>query len=78
MYGQADIFHPYEHHHSTVREASQMAESLGVRNLILYHTEDRNIDRRKELYEKEGSAYYSGNLHVPYDMEVFEIDDEKL
>ncbi len=78
LYGQADIFHPYEHHHSTVKEASQMAEDLEVRNLILYHTEDRNIARRKELYEKEGSAYYSGNLHVPYDMEVFEIDDEKL
>ena len=42
-------------------------------NLILYHTEDRNLADRKRLYTEEGREYYSGNLFVPEDLETFEI-----
>ena len=56
LHGQADLFHPYEKHHSTVKDAAELAESLGVKNLLLYHTEDKNIARRKELYTAEGSS----------------------
>lgn len=73
LYGEADEFHPYEKHHSTVREACQTAEELQIPNLILYHTEEKNLKNRKELYTKEGKEYYSGNLFVPNDMECFEI-----
>ena len=73
LYSQADIFHPYEKHHSTVREACQLAEQLGVKNLLLYHTEDKNIKKRKELYEAEGSQYFRGKLYVPDDLEQIEI-----
>lgn len=69
LYSEADIFKPYEKHHSTVREACQMAEELGVENLLLYHTEDKNIKKRKELYTAEGSTYFSGNILVPDDLE---------
>ncbi len=69
LYGQADIFHPYEKHHSTVKDACELAEQLKVENLLLYHTEDRNIEHRKVLYEKEGQQYYHGNLYVPEDLE---------
>lgn len=70
---QADIFNPYEKHHSTVKDACEIAEKLGVRNLLLYHTEDRNIKNRKMLYEKEGKKYFSGNLYIPNDLETLEI-----
>lgn len=73
LYAEADAFGPYEKHHSTVKEACQTAEELGIPNLILYHTEDKNIARRKELYTGEGQAFYHGNLYVPDDMETFEI-----
>ena len=73
LYSQADIFHPYEKHHSTVREACQLAEQLGVKNLLPYHTEDKNIKKRKELYEAEGSQYFRGKLYVPDDLEQIEI-----
>lgn len=59
---QADIFGPYEKHHSTVAEACELAEELGVRNLLLYHTEDRNIARHREFYTAEGQPYFSGRL----------------
>ena len=73
LHGQADIFHPYEKNHSTVKDAAELAEQLKVKNLVLYHTEDRNIAKRKELYLAEGKAYYSGNLYVPDDLEVIEV-----
>lgn len=73
LYGQADVFKPYEKHHSTVKDACELAETLHVQNLILYHTEDKNIEKRKELYLEEGRAYYSGNLYVPGDLESFEL-----
>ena len=69
LFDQADRFHPYEKHHSTAKDASELAEQLGVQNLILYHTEDKNIARRKELYTEEGKKYFHGNLFVPEDLE---------
>ena len=62
---QRDQYDPYEKHHSTVREACELAAYLNVPNLILYHTEDDNIERRKALYTAEGRLYYKGNLYVP-------------
>lgn len=73
LYSEADIFDPYEKHHSTVKDACEIAEKLGVQNLILYHTEDKNIHNRKSLYEKEGKPYFSGNLYIPDDLETLEI-----
>lgn len=71
MYREADIFKPYEKHHSTVKEACEQAETLQIPNLILYHTEDTHIERRKELYGAEGRKYYHGNLCVPDDLEQY-------
>lgn len=71
--GQADIFHPYEKQHSTVKDACEKAEQLGVRNLVLYHTEDQTIRERKTRYMAEGKQYFHGNLYIPEDLEVLEL-----
>ena len=73
LYSEREIFKPYEKQHATVREACETAQRLNIKNLILYHTEDKNIQRRKELYMDEGKAYYSGNLFVPDDLEVIRL-----
>lgn len=70
---QADRFHPYEKQHSTVKDACEKAEQLGIRNLVLYHTEDHTICERKQRYLAEGKRYFHGNLYVPDDLEVLEI-----
>ena len=77
LYSQRDQYDPYEKHHSTVREACELAAYLNVPNLILYHTEDDNIERRKALYTAEGRLYYKGNLYVPDDLECIELDKEE-
>ena len=73
LYSQADVFDSYEKHHSTVKDACELAEKLGVKNLLLYHTEDRNLLQRKELCRNEGSAYYHGNLFIPEYLETTEL-----
>jgi ribonuclease Z len=73
LYSQADVFHPYEKHHSTVKDACAIAEKLRAKNLILYHTEDKNILKRKQLYTAEGAEYFHGNLFVPDDLETIMI-----
>ncbi len=70
MDSQTELFHPYEKHHSTVKDACEIAQELNVRNLLLYHTEDRNLLHRKELYENEGKKYFKGNLFIPNDLET--------
>lgn len=72
--GQAERFHPYEKHHSTVKDACQQAQRLQVKNLLLYHTEDVNIAHRRELYQAEGKQYFQGNLFVPEDLERISLD----
>lgn len=73
LYTQADFFQPYEKNHSTVADACQIAEKLKIKNLVLYHTEDKNLADRKALYYNEGKEFYSGNIYIPNDLEVFEI-----
>ena len=70
----ADRFHPYEKHHSTVKDACEQAEKLGIRNLVLYHTEDTDMTNRKQRYTEEGTLYFSGNLYVPDDIETICLD----
>ena len=63
-------FHPYEKHHSTALDAGRMAESLGVKNLVLYHTEDKTLATRKERYTAEAKEAFSGRVFVPDDLET--------
>ncbi len=48
LYEDRDRFLPYEKHHSTVLDAARLAEELNVKNLILYHTEYRTLDTRRQ------------------------------
>lgn len=70
LYGDRDVFKPYEKHHSTVKEACELAEALGVEHLVLWHTEDKHLAERKERYTAEGREYYHGELYVPDDGEI--------
>ena len=69
LYSEADTFKPYEKHHSTVKDAAALAQRLGVKNLIICHTEDSDLTHRKKRYTSEGREYFSGNIYVPDDLE---------
>lgn len=73
LYRDREIFKPYEKHHSTVKEACELATELGIKNLVLWHTEDQDLAKRQELYTHEGKEYFKGNLYVPNDLDKIEL-----
>lgn len=70
---EEDIFHAYEKNHSTAKSASEVMNTLEVKNLILYHTEDSHGTERKLLYTKEAQENFHGNVIVPDELEIIEI-----
>ena len=68
-----EIFKPYEKHHVTVKDACENAGRLNAKTVILYHTEDINLENRKNLYTEEGKKYFSGKIIVPDDLDIIEL-----
>lgn len=73
LYADRDTFKPYEKCHSTALDAGKLAEELGVKNLILYHTEENTLANRKENYTREAAENFKGRIFVPDDLEVIEL-----
>ena len=73
LYADRDTFKPYEKCHSTALDAGKLAEELGVKNLILYHTEEKTLANRKENYTREAAENFKGRIFVPDDLEVIEL-----
>lgn len=73
LYEDRERFHPYEKHHSTVKDACELAERLSVKHLVLWHTEDKTLPQRKKLYTEEGQTYYHGSLLIPEDQEILPL-----
>lgn len=71
---EAEEYNPIEkHHHSTVKFVSEMAERLNVKNVIMSHSTDKDLENRKQIFIDDAKKYYNGNVFVPYDLEEFEI-----
>ncbi len=65
----SDRFKPYEKHHSTALDAAELAERLKIKNLVIWHTEDKTIAGRKKNYYSEAKSAFSGCVTVPDDLE---------
>ena len=46
---------------------------MNVKNLLLYHTEDKTLNTRKACYTEEAAQGFSGVVHVPHDLEIIDI-----
>ncbi|MCL2355109.1 MAG: MBL fold metallo-hydrolase [Oscillospiraceae bacterium] len=68
-----DKVNPHKKGHCTVKEASEIAEKLNIKNLVLWHTEESDLANRKHTYTKEAKQYFQGNVYVPNDLEVIEL-----
>ncbi len=73
LYADRDEFKPYEKNHSTALDAGKLANELGVKNLILYHTEEKTLHTRRETYTREAAENFKGRIVVPDDLEVIEL-----
>lgn len=73
LYKDRAIFKPYEKNHSTALDAGSLAEKLNVKNLLLYHTEDRHLATRKKDYTEEAQRCFKGKVFVPDDLEIIPV-----
>lgn len=71
---EENIFHAYEKYHSTAKSVSEKMNDLDIKNLILYHTEESHRENRKSFYTNEAQSYFNGNVIVPNDLEIIEIN----
>lgn len=49
------------------------ARRLGVSDLLLYHTQDRDLPRRKLLYTQQARQSFSGRVYIPDDLETLSL-----
>lgn len=73
LYADREVFKPYEKCHSTALDAGKLAAELGVKNLVLYHTEEKTLATRRQTYTHEAAQYFGGRIVVPDDLEVIEL-----
>lgn len=73
LYKDRFVFNPYEKNHSTALDAGMLAQELGVKRLVLYHTEDTHLDTRAAAFSAEASQYFKGPIRVPADLESFDL-----
>ena len=73
LYKDRFAFNPYEKNHSTALDAGMLAQELGVKHLVLYHTEDTHLLTRAATYTAEAAQYYKGPILVPADLDSFNL-----
>ena len=73
MYKHRQQFNPYEKNHSTALDAGRLAQELAVKNIILYHTEDRYLATRRLGYSAEAAQHFTGRIYVPDDLETIQL-----
>ena len=76
LYKDRFVFNPYEKNHSTALDAGMLAQELGVKHLVLYHTEDTRLDTRTSTYTAEAGQYFKGTILVPDDLQSFNLTKE--
>lgn len=64
---------PEKFSHTTSKKATQFAEMLNVKNLILWHTKDFDLKNRQKKFTDDAKKYFKGNVIVPNDLDIIEL-----
>ena len=75
---EAEEYNPIQkHHHSTVKFVAELCAEFNVKNVIMSHTVDTDLKNRKKIFTEDAHKYYNGNVFVPDDLEVIDINTAK-
>lgn len=58
--------------HSSVKYSAKIAQKYHIKNLILSHCNE--LKNRKDIFKNEAAKYFSGNIFVPNDLDVIDIE----
>ena len=64
---------PHEKNHSTVKDVAITMNKLNIKNSLLWHCIDNDIENRKVLFNKEAKEHFQGNVYVPDDLDEIEL-----
>lgn len=67
-------FKAYENLHLTVEDNAKIANLIKVKNLIIYHSEDKTFPNRKKIYKQEAKKFFKGKIIVPDDLEIIKLN----
>ena len=71
---EAEEYDPInKHSHSTVKFVAELSNRLNVKNLIMSHTVDKDLENRKRIFTEDAKKYFTGNIFVPDDLEIIEL-----
>ena len=71
---EAEEYNPIKRHsHSTVKFVAELCERLNVENVIMSHTIDTDLEKRRATFTEDAMKYYHGNVFVPDDLECIII-----
>ena len=71
-----DVFRPHLIGHGTVKEAALLARKHHVRNIVLWHTEDRPPSPlRRERYGEEARSVFRGGVYIPDDLDIIDLHE---
>lgn len=70
---ESEKYKPKEKNHDTVKSASIKAQTIGAKNLVLWHTQENLGENRKEKYIEEAKENFFGNVYVPNDLDIIEL-----
>lgn len=73
---EAIVKEPHKIGHTTAKEVCMLANELDIKNLILYHISNEDIDNRQQKYYQENKPFFKNNLFIPNDLEIIEIKGE--
>lgn len=68
---EKEIHKPYEKSHGTAADAARIAQRYGIKNLVLFHMEDKTLATRKLRYAEEVRREFNGEIFVPIDLDTF-------
>lgn len=70
---ESSIYEPRKRNHDTVKSVSLKGQNLGIKNLIIWHTLENLGKDRKDRYIQEAKENFTGNIFVPNDLEIIDL-----
>ncbi len=55
-----------------MKDVAEIAQKMNVRNMVLYHSEDRT-DNKEKLYRAEASEYFDGEVIIARDLQTIRL-----
>lgn len=75
---EKEVKEPYKKGHSTSKDVCIIANELDIKNLVLYHISNDDLENRQNKFINENKQYFNGDLYVPDDLEEINFKEVRV